>query len=37
MLSVLRNYQPENDIEEINIETLIEIFEDLVINAGGQI
>ena len=36
MLNVLRNYKPADDDEEINIESAIELFEDLVTRAGGR-
>ncbi len=37
MLRVLRNYRPADDDEEINIETAIELFEEMVRKAGGNI
>jgi hypothetical protein len=36
MLQVLRHYRPEDDDEEINIETAIELFEELIRKAGGN-
>lgn len=36
-MHVLRNHNATDDDEEINIETAIELFEDLVRRAGGSV
>jgi hypothetical protein len=35
ILRVLRHHEPRDESEEINIEVLVEMFEDLIRGAGG--
>ncbi len=37
VLSQLRHYKPEDDDEEINIETAIELFDDLLVRAERRV